>query len=70
MIQLSEHVAERIHNIRLVKVSHTEAVEKLKLSKAIDNYYKYVFMILCRLKMLQKLMVLIMLAYKHWDYFL
>lgn len=42
LINLSEHIAERLHNIRLVKICHTEALEKYKLKIAINDFYEYV----------------------------
>lgn len=42
LTNLSEHIAERLHNIRLVKICHTEALEKYKLKIAINDFYEYV----------------------------
>jgi acetolactate synthase small subunit len=42
LIKLSEYISERLYNIRLVKICHTEALEKLKLNKALLKYYEYV----------------------------
>lgn len=35
-------MAERLHNIRLIKICHTEVLEELRLSKNLSNYYEYV----------------------------